>query len=261
MDVRLDGRTALITGGSMGLGKAMGLRFAASGAAVALLARTASTLDEAVAEITTAAPDARVNGYVCDVRDPAALASAHAAAVADLGSIDILVNNAGTSAGGPFLASSDADWQNDLDLKLFAAIRLCRLCIPAMRDAGWGRIINVLNTAAKAPPAQSTPTSVSRAAGMALTKALAAEHGPDGILVNALNTGVLVTNQWHRLHAEQAADKTFEEYLALRAKPVPLGRLGDPSEFANLACFLASDQASYITGTAINVDGGMSPVV
>ncbi len=261
MDVRLDGRTALITGGSLGLGRAMALEFARSGAAVAIIGRTKSTLDEAVQAITAEAPDATVVGYSCDVRDPAELIATHEAAAAEIGQIDILVNNAGTSAGRPFMASSDEDWQNDLDLKLMAAVRLCRLCIPAMQERGWGRIINVLNTAAKAPTAKSAPTSVSRAAGMALTKALASEMAPHGILVNALNTGVLVTNQWHRMHQEQAPDKTFDEFVEAMGSRVPVGRMGDASEFANLACFLASDQASYVTGTAINIDGGMSPVV
>lgn len=261
MDVRLDGRTALITGGSLGLGRAMATEFARSGASVAIVSRTAATLEEAKAEIEAAAPGASVAALPCDVRDADALAATHAAAVAALGPIDILVNNAGTSAAKPFQQVTDEDWQNDLDLKFFAAVRLTRLCIPSMKEQRWGRIINVLNTAAKAPPANSTPTSVSRAAGMALTKALASELAPDGILVNALNTGVLLTSQWHRMHSEQAPELSFEEYVATRAKRVPLGRLGDAAEFANLACFLASDQGSYITGTAINVDGGLSPVV
>lgn len=239
----------------------MATEFARSGASVALVSRTQSTLDEAVSAIGEVAPDSRVIGYSCDVRNAEEIAATHAKVVADLGPVDILVNNAGTSSAKPFEQVSDEDWQNDLDLKFMAAVRLSRLCIPAMKDNSWGRIINVLNTAAKAPPANSTPTSVSRAAGMALTKALASELAPHGILVNALNTGVLLTNQWHRMHAEQSPDTSFEEFVAARAKRVPLGRLGDASEFANLACFLASDHGSYITGTAINVDGGLSPVV
>lgn len=261
MDVRLDGRTALITGGSLGLGKAMATEFARSGASVAIVGRTRSTLDEAVAAILTEAPDATVEGFSADVSDPAALAAAHRSAVDALGPVDILVNNAGTSAARAFEESSDGDWQHDLDLKLLAAVRLVRLCVPAMKDQRWGRIINVLNIGAKAPGARSTPTSVSRAAGMAMTKALASEYAPYGILCNALNTGILLTNQWHRLHQEQMPEQSFDEFLASRARAVPLGRLGDPAEFANLACFLASDKASFITGTAINVDGGMSPVV
>ncbi|MFN0027497.1 MAG: SDR family NAD(P)-dependent oxidoreductase [Acidimicrobiales bacterium] len=261
MDVRLDGRTAIITGASLGLGRAMAAEFARSGANVALLARTAATLDQAVADISAESPGVKVIGVACDVSDGAALAEAHASVVAALGTIDIVVNNAGTSAARPFEDSSDEDWQHDLDLKLMAAIRLIRLCLPAMKEQRWGRVINVLNIGAKAPGARSAPTSVSRAAGMAMTKALAAEYAPFGILCNAINTGILLTNQWHRLHQEQLPDRSFEEYIATRARAVPLGRMGDPTEFANLACFLASDKASYITGTAINVDGGMSPVV
>lgn len=261
MDVRLDNRTALITGGSLGLGRAMATEFARSGAKVAILGRTEATLNEAVTAIGKEAPESTVRAFPCDVRDPAALVATHGAIVADLGTVDILVNNAGTSAAKPFMDITEEDWQNDLDLKLLAAARLARLCIPDMQEKQWGRIINVLNTAAKAPPARSAPTSVSRAAGMALTKALAGEFAADGILVNALNTGILLTNQWHRMHEEQMPDKTFEEYVDSRARNVPVGRLGDASEFANLACFLASDHASYVTGTSINIDGGMSPVV
>ncbi|MCP5025376.1 MAG: SDR family oxidoreductase [Actinomycetia bacterium] len=255
MDVRLDGRVALITGGSRGLGLAMAREFAASGARVATVARDQKVLDMAVADLDG------VTGFACDVRDADALADLHQAVVANVGPVDILVNNAGTSAAGSFDAVTDADWQNDLDLKLFAAIRLIRACLPAMKEQSWGRVINVLNIGAKAPGARSTPTTVSRAAGMALTKALASEYGSHGILFNALNTGVLVTDQWQRLHQERAPNTSFDDFIAQTGSRVPVGRMGAASEFANLACFLASDAASYITGTAINVDGGLSPVV
>ena len=261
MDVRLDDRTALITGASLGLGRAMALEFARSGANVALIGRTQATLDDAVGEISSAAPDRRVEGFSCDVRDVEAIAATHAAVTASLGNVDILVNNAGTSSARPFEENTDEEWQNDIDLKLMAAVRLIRLCLPAMKEQRWGRIINVLNTAAKAPGANSTPTSVARAAGMALTKVIASEYGSFGILCNGLNTGVLETNQWHRIHQERAPGMTFEDFLASMGNRVPVGRVGDAAEFANMACFLASDHASYVTGTSINLDGGMSPVV
>ncbi len=261
MDVRLDNRIALITGGSLGLGLAMATEFARSGASVAIVARRQSAIDDAVAAIGAAAPDVSVRGYSCDVRDASAITATHATVVSDLGAVDILVNNAGTSAAKPILDVSDEDWYNDLDLKLMAAVRFNRLCIPAMIDSGWGRIINVLNTAAKAPTAKSAPTSVSRAAGMALSKAMASELAPHGILVNSLNTGILVTDQWHKMHEQRAPELSFEDFLESMGRNVPVGRMGDASEFANLACFLASDMASFITGTAINVDGGMAPVV
>jgi NAD(P)-dependent dehydrogenase (short-subunit alcohol dehydrogenase family) len=262
MDVRLDGRTALITGGSAGLGLAMARRFAGSGASVAIVARRPDVLERAAEDVrSVAAAPGRVLPVAADVRDPEQVAAAHRRVVDDLGPVDILVNNAGTSATGPFLSIGDADWQADFDLKLFAAIRLIRLVLPGMRQRRWGRIINVLNTAAKAPSPGSAPTSVTRAAGMAMTKALAGEVVADNVLVNALCTGLLVSEQWERRHEAAADGSSFEDYVAALGRRVPLGRMGDPEEFANLACFLASDAASYLTGTAINVDGGLCPVV
>ncbi len=262
MQVRMDGRTALVTGGSLGLGRAMARRFVEAGASVAIVARRPEVLEEAKREIAEAGPG-RVEAYPCDVSDAAAVQSMFQSVERDFGRVDILVNNAGTSRTGRFEEITDEIWQADFDLKLFAAIRLCRLALPGMKARRWGRIINVLNIGAKAPSAGSAPTSVTRAAGMALTKVLAGEGAPHNVLVNALCTGYIVSDQWVRRHAREAADQPFETFLEERAKrlAVPLGRFGSAEEFANLACFLASDAGSYITGTAINVDGGRSPVV
>lgn len=260
MDIRLDGRAALITGGSLGLGRAMAKTFAQSGADVAILARRQDVLEEARREIAAVA-QTRVVPIACDVKDAGQLGQAWERAVGELGKIDILVNNVGTSATGPFEKITDEDWRNDLELKLFSAIRLTRLAWPGMKQRKWGRIVNVLNTAAKAPAAGTAPTSVTRAAGMALTKALAGEGAPDGILVNALCTGILVTDQWNRHHKRLKPDLSFDDFVVEMGRQVPLGRMGDAQEFANMACFLASDAASYVTGAAINVDGGKSPVV
>ncbi|MFN0091642.1 MAG: SDR family NAD(P)-dependent oxidoreductase [Acidimicrobiales bacterium] len=259
MDIRLDGRRALITGGSAGLGLAMAKTFARSGAAVAIAARRHDVLEAARAEI--AAAGGPVHAVAADVSSPADCERAFRSSVDALGGVDILVNNAGTSAAGAFEAVTDEEWQADLDLKLFAAIRLCRLALPAMRAQRWGRIINVLNIGAKTPGRGSAPTTVTRAAGMALTKVLAGEAAADGVLVNALCTGVLVTEQWGKLHQRRGGELGFEEFLERTGRAVPIGRMGDPQEFANLACFLASDAASFVTGCAINVDGGASPVV
>lgn len=264
MDISLTGHTAIITGGSKGLGLAMAKRFAASGADVAILARTQATLDSARAKILAAAPGRKVAAIACDVANAADIARAHAEATAALGPIDIVVNNAGQSRTGPFTSITDEVWQEDLDLKLFAAIRLTRLAWPVMTARGWGRVINVLNIGAKAPRAGGSPTVVSRAAGMALTKVLAGEGAPHGILVNAMLVGLIATDQVARAHAALVAkgqNITLEEHQAKVGSAVPLGRMGRAEEFANLACFLASDQGGYVTGTAINVDGGMSPVV
>jgi len=261
MNITLDGRCALITGGSKGLGLAMALAFARAGGHVALVARGAAELDAARAQVQAAAPAARVAAIAADIRTADGCARAFSEAQAALGQVDILVNNAGTSQRGPFLDGTDALWQDDLDLKLMAAVRLCRAAIPAMRARRWGRIINVLNIGAKAPLATSTPTSVSRAAGMALTKALANEFAPDNILVNALLVGIIESDQWVRRHAADRRGISWEEWKEEQGRGVPLGRIGKAEEFAAMALLLASDAGGYVTGTAINVDGGRSPVV
>ncbi len=270
MDVRMDGRVAVITGGSTGLGLAMAKEFAASGGSVAMLARKADVLASAKAEVLKAAgqnsggkTNAKVEGYSCDVSKAAPIADTIKKVMADFGKIDILVNNAGISHAKPFDTVTDEDWQGDLDLKLFAAIRLARAVLPGMRERKWGRIVNVLNIGAKAPGANSTPTSVSRAAGLALTKALSQENAQHGVLVNAMLVGLIDSDQWQRRHKTAAGEgKTYEEFLAGMAKGrIPLGRMGKAEEFARMACFLCSDAGSFITGVAINVDGGASPVV
>lgn len=260
MQIRLDGRTALITGSSLGLGKAMGKRFAEAGANVALLARRADVLEETRAEIAAVA-SGKVGAYVCDVMEPAQIAATHEAAVAELGPIDILVNNVGASRTGRFMEITDEIWQDDIDLKLMSAVRFSRLVVPGMRERRWGRIVNVLNTGAKAPPAGGAPTVVTRAAGMALTKAMSAEFAADNVLVNALLVGLIDSDQWVRRHAAAGDNRSYEEFKAEMGKAIPMGRIGEAEEFANMACFLVSDAASYVTGTAINVDGGRSPVV
>lgn len=261
MQISLAGRRALVTGASEGLGLAIARRFAASGADVAMLARRADVLEAAARDVRAAAPGRSILAIPCDVSRADAIAEAWPQAETALGGIDILVNNAGTSKRGPFPAITDAEWQADLDLKLFAAIRLARLAWPGMSARGWGRILNVLNIGAKAPPAEGAPTAVSRAAGMALTKVMANEGAPRGILVNALLVGIIESAQWRRRHAAETRNLTWEQWCAEQGRSVPLGRLGTAEEFASVACFLASDEAGYVTGTAINVDGGRSPVV
>jgi 3-oxoacyl-[acyl-carrier protein] reductase len=245
MDIRLTGRSAVITGGSKGLGLAMATEFAASGADVAILARSPDTLEQARETIAKTAKG-RVAAFACDVSKADQITAAFAQVMGALGKVDIVVNNAGISRAMPFVKITDAMWEDDFELKLFGAIRLTRLAWPQMTERGWGRVINVLNIGAKAPRANGAPTAVTRAAGMALTKVLA---------------GQIVSDQWVRRHAAAGANEPFEDYIKGLATEIPLGRLGYAEEFAATACFLCSDQAGYITGTAINVDGGRSPVV
>jgi len=260
MDISLRGRTAMITGASKGLGLAMAARFAESGADVAMLARRPEVLAEAKAAVAARAKG-KVAVFPCDVSKAADIERAHKGAIEVFGKVDILVNNAGESKAMPFATITDEVWQADLDLKLFAAIRACRLVVEGMKVRRWGRIINVLNIGAKAPRAGGALTAVSRAAGMALTKILAGEYAQHNVLVNAMLVGQIVSDQWVRRHASQGANIPFDEFTAKQGANIPLGRMGTAEEFANLACFLASDAAGFVTGTAINVDGGLSPVV
>jgi 3-oxoacyl-[acyl-carrier protein] reductase len=258
MDISLAGRAAVVTGGSKGIGLGIALRFAQSGADVAIVARGRDALAQAATRISNAA-GARIVTVVADVANADDIKRAYEEAMHGLGRIDIVVNNAGTSRAGPFESLTDEIMQQDLDQKFFAALRLTRLAWEQMKARRWGRIINVLNIGAKAPRGGSAPTTISRAAGMALTKVLAGEGAPHNILVNALLVGIIEADQ-HEQAAERAG-VPVADYLARFAKDIPMGRVGKPEEFANLACLLASDAGSYITGTAINVDGGRSPVV
>jgi len=261
MDIRITGRGALVTGGSKGLGLAIAKAFVEAGGNVAIVARGADSLAAAEATLKAAAPKAKIVAISADISTAEGCEATFKAAEQALGKVDILVNNAGTSQRGPFLEVSDALWQNDLDLKLFAAIRLGRLVWPGMASRKWGRIINVLNTGAKAPPAEGAPTAVSRAAGMALTKVQANEGAKHGILVNAMLVGLIDSDQHRRRWEASKVNESYEEWLAKLGAGLPLGRYGKAEEFAALALFLCSEQGGYIAGTAINVDGGRSPVV
>jgi NAD(P)-dependent dehydrogenase (short-subunit alcohol dehydrogenase family) len=169
-----------------------------------------------------------------------------------------LINNAGTANAKSFEAASDELWQQDLDLKLHAAVRTIRAALPHLKRAG-GRIINITTPAGKQPGARSLPTSVSRAAGIALTKALSKEFAEYRILVNTVCVGLIKSAQQER-HGEARGLRAEEHYQEL-GKSVPLGRVGEALEVANVIAFLASEAASYVTGTSINVDGGSSGVV
>ena len=258
MEISLAGRSAIVTGGSKGIGLGVATRFAQSGADVAIVARGREALDSA-AKTVDAAGRGRVVAVAADVANAADVRRAYDEIMRALGKIDIVVNNAGTSRAGPFEDLTDEVMQQDLDQKFFAALRLTRLVWPQMKERRWGRVIKVLAIGAKAPRGGSAPTTISRAAGMALTKVLAGEGAPHNILVNALLVGIIEADQ----HVQRAKrlGVALTEYMEGFAKETPIGRAGKPEEFANLACLLASDAGSYITGTAINVDGGRSPVV
>jgi len=260
MDLGLDGKVAVITGASEGIGKATARLLAQEGANVVMCARRPDVL-EAVASEIREQTGGMVLAVAGDVRRNEDIENLIHRAIENFGSVDILINNAGTSAAHSFETVDDAAWQNDLDLKLFAAIRAVRLALPHMRSAGGGAIINMLNTGAKAPAGSSTPTSVSRAAGLALTKALSKELAADNIRVNAILIGLIKSGQHERRAAQRGVDLEQMYQEEAQKRGLPLGRYGEAEEAADLIVYLASSRASYVTGVAVNMDGGMSPVV
>jgi NAD(P)-dependent dehydrogenase (short-subunit alcohol dehydrogenase family) len=260
MKLSAEGRTVLITGGSQGLGLATARAFAQAGADVAIVARRAEPLEAARADLASVA-SGKILTVVCDVAIASDVERAFTEVTTAFGRVDVLVNNAGKSQASQFEGISDEIWQADLDLKLFAAIRMTRLAWPGMKARRWGRVINVLNTYAKAPSAGTAPTSVTRAAGLALTKVLSAEGAPHNILVNALLVGLIESEQTHRRHQSSDPRSDFESFKSQMGQRVPMGRIGRAEEFGNTALFLGSEASSYVTGTAINIDGGSCPVV
>ena len=257
MDLELKDKVAIVTGGTQGIGRATAMRLAREGARVVIAARGRERLDAAAAEIRTAG--GQVAAVQADVARPEDCERLVTEALKAFGRIDILVNNAGTSATGEFESVTDETWQSDMDLKLFAAIRLSRLAIPHMKKQGGGRIVNITTIGAKQPRARSMPTTVTRAAGLAFTKALSKEYAKDNILVNTVSIGLVRAGQ-HERKAEKAG-VGVEELYANMAKDIPLGRVGRAEEVANVIAFLASGAASYVTGTGINLDGGASGVL
>lgn len=255
MDLGLKGKVALITGGSKGIGFQTALILAKEGARVAICARNEEQLREAAASITK-----QTGTDILYIQADVSLQEDCERAVAQtaerFGRLDILVNNAGTAAANPFDKVDTSLWNNDLDLKLFGAIHCSRAAIPHFRKSGGGAIVNIATSGAKTPGASSLPSSVSRAAGLALTNAMSKDLAADGIRVNAVCIGSIRSDQVEKAWKRTAPNSSWEEFAKNPKHGIPLGRIGDTEEAAKVIAFLASDAASYVTGTSVNVDGG-----
>jgi NAD(P)-dependent dehydrogenase (short-subunit alcohol dehydrogenase family) len=259
MDLHLNGKVVLITGGTDGLGAALAQRLVEEGARVAVCGRDSGRLAVTEQRLRDAGGDALA--VQADVTRLADLQRFVDAAVDRWGRLDGLVNNAGKSATGRVDQVSDDDWVADLDLKVLAAVRGTRLAVPHLIAAGGGAIVNVLNIGAKAAGAASLPTAASRAAGLAITKAASKDLGGHGIRVNAVLIGLVASGQWQRrADATGQSEEDLYRQMAEHAG-IPLGRVGRSAEFADLAAYLLSDRSSYVTGSAVNLDGGSSPAL
>jgi len=261
MELGLHGKVALVTGGSKGIGLETAICLASEGASVAICARNVEQLKQAAALISDRVGTKEVLYIEADVSRQEDCERAVVQTVERFGGLDILVNNAGTSAAQPFEQVETAVWQQDLDLKLFGAIHCSRAAIPYMRQAGSGAIVNVTASFAKTPAASSLPTSVSRAAGMALTKAMSKDLASDNIRVNTVCIGLIRSAQIEKSWKKNAPELTWEQFSKDPVHQIPLGRIGDTEEAANVITFLVSNAASYVTGTSINIDGGKAPAL
>jgi NAD(P)-dependent dehydrogenase (short-subunit alcohol dehydrogenase family) len=257
VDLGLAGRRAIVTGGSKGLGKAIAAELLAEGAQVAICARDTEELDATAAELRQ--HGGTVVALRCDVTDPDQVAEFIGAAASGLGDgIDILVNNAGGARPGRFESLTDADWQDDFEVKALSQIRCTRAALPRLRQSPAPRVININAVYARYPDPAFLASSVNRASCLSLAKALAIELGREGILVNSVNIGFVTTPQWDNIHRRRAPDMPAEKFFAgLAADEVPLGRFGRPDEVAGIVAFLAGERASYITGASVDVAGGM----
>lgn len=261
MEVRLEGRTALVGGSSRGLGRSTARAMGEAGANVVLCARTRSTLRQAAAEVE--ATGVAVEAVVTDLTSVDQIDRLVDTARDRFGTVDILVNNAGGPPPGRFEDLSEEQWRAAVDLTLMSAVELTRRLLPAMREQRWGRVVNITSTSVKQPVEGLMLSNSIRSAVVGWAKTLANEVGPDQVTVNNICPGYMRTARLEQLAAEVAGrrDVDVEAVYEAWAAVAPLQRIGDPAELAALAVFLASDRAGYVHGTTIAVDGGRNQCV
>lgn len=257
MDLGLSGRTALVSGSSRGLGRAVAEALAREGARLALCARSEGPLEQ-TARLLRESHGADVLTRVADVTVESEVKALVDAAAERFGCLDILVANAGGPPSTRFVDTDLALWRRGLDLNLLSTVLLCRAVVPGMRRNRWGRIVAITSVTVKQPLDGLILSNVSRLGVVGLAKSLANELAPDGILVNVVCPGFTRTERLMELATASAARDGIKEEEVIRrwTASIPLGRLGEPEEFGSLVAFLCSERASYITGTCIQVDGG-----
>jgi 3-oxoacyl-[acyl-carrier protein] reductase len=258
MELGLGGRVAFIGGSSSGLGRAVAEELAAEGADVFLCSRRNDSLEETASSIRAAHPGVRVGYHAADLSNAADADAVAARVLSEMGRVDILVNNTGGPPAGPFEAHDIEAWSKAYQLLLQSALVLTKAMLPGMKERGWGRIINITSIAVKQPVEGLILSNSLRAAVTGFARTLANEVADTGVTVNNVMPGYTRTDRLVNLATSIAARKGGDivDAYAQWEREIPMGRVGEPREFAALVAFLASDRASYITGTSIPVDGG-----
>jgi 3-oxoacyl-[acyl-carrier protein] reductase len=257
MDLGIREKKALVLASSQGLGLGIATRLCQEGAHVLVSGRSAGKLEAAASELNGAGPG-RADFAVCDLADEDAANKLHAAALEKLGSVDILINNTGGPPAGTTETPDAAAWQSQFDAMVLRVIEISNLCLPGMRDRGWGRILSVASSGIVQPIPNLSMSNTIRSALVGWSKSLSNEVAASGVTVNILAPGRIQTDRVDELDAIAAKkqDKTIDEVRAASRATIPARRYGAVEEFASVAAFLVSDPASYVTGSVIRCDGG-----
>ena len=257
MNLGLRGKTAVVTGASKGIGRAIARALAEEGVDLAICARTETDIERAAAEVADATGSA-VHSFAADLSRAEEVGRFAAFAVERLGRVEILVNNAGAIPAGTLESLDDETWRTAYDLKLWGYIRLSRALLPGMKERRSGAILNIIGNAGRQPSAGYIAGGPANAALMNFTKGLAADAGPHGVRVNAINPGPIRTERLIAMNAIRAREQglTVEDVERGAARGIPLGRVGLPEEVAAAAVFLVSDAASFVHGAILPVEGG-----
>lgn len=254
MNISLSQRRALVCGASQGIGRAIAISFAKAGAQVVALARSEAGLKSLLQDL----PGSGHQALVCDLANRAQLNDQLKQELSLRGPITLIVNNAGGPKGGPLIEADGEEFSQALELHVLAAQKVLQLCLPAMKNEKYGRVLNVISTSVKIPIANLGVSNTIRGAMASWAKTMANELGPFGVTVNNLLPGFTKTERLNQLRAAAAhrLQSTEEQIEKSWLAQIPAGRFGEPEELASLATFLASPRASYINGVSIAVDGG-----